>query len=287
MIRITSSVFLILATLMSVASCKVVNNSETGTSSTPQAESSSVKKNAARWDDTTANEFLTISELKKKKPTDTIYETEGYVVDSYECDCSPISGAFMFCKCPPDSITISERTQLAQYGELGKMEIRVHTNPDGFSRGRKYRFKVRILESDYNEKVAQQVDLVAFQPDVDSRVEKIDALKSIRDLKDGKTKPGTYEIEGVVTKIYRCPPCPPLSQCSPCRRGNSLAVADKNGTSDGTELNENEILIATETPDSFEKGKRYKFTVRFLDEKLPNDPDFFAIKLQKYEMIEN
>ena len=125
-----------------------------------------IKKNEAFWDKTAAKEILTISELKKKKSSDTIYETEGYVVYSYKCDCPPISGAFVFCKCPPEHLIISERTQLEEIGRINNLEIRVITAPDGFERDQEYRFKVRIHETYDNEKFVEEVNLSRFDRDL-------------------------------------------------------------------------------------------------------------------------
>ncbi len=160
MVRILLISFLTLVTLFSVTSCGIVDYYVGD------------DRNVELWNETASKEFLKISELKKLKPAETIYETEGYVVDLHKCGCGSIFGTFMFCKCLPDGITISEQTQLAKRGELGNKEIRVLTkNPDSFKRGQKYRFKIRIPESHYNKKVVEHVVLVAYRQGVDRNVE--------------------------------------------------------------------------------------------------------------------
>jgi len=132
------------------------------TKETPDASSENeIPPVSENWDGTIANEFLTISELKKKHPTEGIYETEGYVVDSVgECNCSP--GAR--CKCDPASITISEEQQIPRSDTLNEKELRILVNPDAISGGEKYRFKIRAHDYSSDGEPLDEVFYVAHKP---------------------------------------------------------------------------------------------------------------------------
>ena len=87
-------------------------------------------------------------------------------------------------------------------------------------------------------------------------------------------------------KIYQCPPCPPQSKCAPCRRPDSIVVAEKSDPSKNNEPNKNEIIIRTKKPETFEKGKKYIFEIKLQDKKLRNDPDFRVIDLINQREVE-
>jgi hypothetical protein len=144
--------------IASSSSCATQETSENETASTPPTERTPDKN---IWKKTVAKEFLTISELKKKKPADGIYETEGYVVDSYKCVCPPDR----LCKCPVDSITISEKDKfISQNSNLSDREIKVATaSPEDFKKGQKYRFKVESHFEKNQSEEFKMVYLVAYQ----------------------------------------------------------------------------------------------------------------------------
>ncbi|NNF00409.1 MAG: hypothetical protein HKN25_15420 [Pyrinomonadaceae bacterium] len=165
MIRMLPISLVAIAILLSLASCKNIDKSETGTKATPEIKTSSPsseEKNAARWKETTAKEFLKISDLKKKNPKEGIYETEGYIVGSVPvCDCPPE----VDCDCDSPSITISEQNQPRKESRVldGPREITIFTNPEGFKLGQKYRFKIEIPEKDSASEPIYYVDLVAYR----------------------------------------------------------------------------------------------------------------------------
>ena len=100
-----------------------------------------------KWEETDAREFFTVSDLNKEKPKPGIYETEGYVADTqtFKCDCPP----GQVCRCPPDRILISEGSVKPPGATLW-----IQTDPSGFRKGERYRFKIRIRErSAFNKKI--------------------------------------------------------------------------------------------------------------------------------------
>jgi hypothetical protein len=286
MIRLIMTALFTISGLFLINSCNTQETRVKEETPTPLIETFPDNKN---WDKEDANEFLIISELKKKNPKEGIYETAGYMVGSVpECVCPPGYD----CDCAAPSITISERNQKANPDELGDSEIRILTNPKEFKQDQKYRFKVSIPEWESASDPLNEVLLVAYRQERNSSVngrEKADSTETttIREISGRMTKPGIYRVAGFVTKIYQCPPCPPRQKCAPCRRANSIVAAEKNESSENIDPGENEIIILTDKPETFEKGKKYLFRIEIKNEKLPNDPEFNVINLVSYKRIEN
>ena len=122
-------------------------------------EQKRARENEKRWNEATAKESLSISALKKKNPKGGIYETEGFVVDSYKCPCDSHGAFLRFCKCDPDSLTIAENT-----GENRGATLKILTDPSDFNHGEKYRFKIKIPETRYKDEEGNEVFLVAYRP---------------------------------------------------------------------------------------------------------------------------
>ena len=87
-------------------------------------------------------DFYEIRELKKSNLTDGNYNTEGYVVDIYECSC-PFGAQ---CEpCGRENIIISQNNNRVDYLSENDLLILVN-NPRQFELGKYYRFSIEILD---------------------------------------------------------------------------------------------------------------------------------------------
>ncbi|MEZ5344533.1 MAG: hypothetical protein R2681_03160 [Pyrinomonadaceae bacterium] len=101
-----------------------------------------------KWELVSAKEFLKISDIKKKRLPAGVYETEGYVIDSVpECECPPDAQ----CDREAASITISEQNKQSASDKLSLADLRILTDPKEFERGRKYKFKIKMTEYDFDD----------------------------------------------------------------------------------------------------------------------------------------
>ncbi|MEZ5426260.1 MAG: hypothetical protein R2747_08350 [Pyrinomonadaceae bacterium] len=110
-------------------------------------------------------------------------------------------------------------------------------------------------------------------------------LRTIREIRDRRVKPGIHSTSGFVTGIYHCPPCPAGFSCEPCRRGNSITIAEENKTNESGRITGDELLLSTDDPNSFEKGRKYLFRIEVTDEKLTNDPEFRLIRIIHHQPV--
>jgi hypothetical protein len=83
-------------------------------------------------------------------------------------------------------------------------------------------------------------------------------LLTLEDLKKNDGIEGPFRIEGYVTDIYKCPPCPPRAICKPCMPDN-LVITDAADPKDLSKINR--LRIFTDKPEQFELKKKYSFTV--------------------------
>lgn len=106
----------------------------------------------------------------------------------------------------------------------------------------------------------------------------------IHELKQGNFTSGTYNTEGVVVKIYTCPPCPEGILCKPCMRDN-IVISENNKILKTYSLTEHELIVFVENPKQFELGKKYKFTIRISDYNSTGEP-INDVELVGYNLIE-
>ncbi len=69
----------------------------------------------------------------------------------------------------------------------------------------------------------------------------------------------TFQIEGYVLDIYKCPPCPPRGMCKPCIADN-VTLTDTDDRSDLSNLKR--LRVFTEETDKFVMNGKYIVTVR-------------------------
>lgn len=83
-------------------------------------------------------------------------------------------------------------------------------------------------------------------------------LLTFADLRNGDHGRQPFRIEGYVTQIYKCPPCPAGAICKPCL-GDHIVASDNLNEEDVTPINR--LRIFTDKPDQFELKRKYTFTV--------------------------
>ena len=139
---------------------------------------------------------LKISELKKN-PGPGIYATEGYVrYKSGPCDCPDYTTLLIHCKCASPEIIISEKNQPIDREQLKDFEIKILLDSnDQYQEGEKYSFKVEIQD---HQADFDSISEVKFIPPPDKTMAR--NTFTIRDIKTGKVKYGTFFIYGFVTK---------------------------------------------------------------------------------------
>ena len=89
---------------------------------------------------------------------------------------------------------------------------------------------------------------------------------TIHELKETNPVSGNFNVEGYVVKIYTCPPCPKGAACKPCM-GDNIEISENNKLLDTYSLSDTELIIFSNNPKQFELGKKYKFSIKILDDK--------------------
>lgn len=93
---------------------------------------------------------------------------------------------------------------------------------------------------------------------------------------------GPFQIEGYVTEIYKCPPCPEGAQCKPCL-GDHLVITDNPDEKDPALIRRLRIFAKRPELEKFEVTKKYSFLVsvrgKLHDGKPVADVDLIALDL--------
>ena len=85
------------------------------------------------------------------------------------------------------------------------------------------------------------------------------ALLKFADLQKYDPVNETFQIDGYVLDIYKCPPCPPGAMCKPCIPDN-ITIADSSDWMDVSKLKR--LRIYTDKTDKFELKEKYRMTVK-------------------------
>jgi hypothetical protein len=105
----------------------------------------------------------------------------------------------------------------------------------------------------------------------------------ISEIKKLKPETGVFMTQGFVVSNAGCPPCPPKKVCKPCQ--NRILISEENKRLDTTKISEGEMIIVTENPESFVKGKEYTFKIRITRRKSTNEP-INDVLIISYKIIE-
>ncbi|MFA6432339.1 MAG: hypothetical protein WCV82_00775 [Candidatus Paceibacterota bacterium] len=102
-----------------------------------------------------------IHELKEKSLQPGSYNTEGYVVKRYECPPCPAGAQ---CKpCMRNNIVISENNIPLKTYNLSNTELVIFVDySQRFEIGKKYRFSIKLLDSNTTDEAINDVELVGF-----------------------------------------------------------------------------------------------------------------------------
>lgn len=118
-----------------------------------------IEKNA---DEIIAEKFFTISELNKQKPDKGIFETKGFVAKVYTCPPCPPDAQ---CKpCMGNNIVISEENKSLDNYDLTEKEMIIFTvKAKEFTKGKKYNFKVKIINSNKTSANLNDAELISAE----------------------------------------------------------------------------------------------------------------------------
>jgi len=72
---------------------------------------------------------------------------------------------------------------------------------------------------------------------------------------------GPFRIEGHVTEVYKCPPCPEGAQCKPCL-GDHLVITDNPDEKDPALIRRLRIFSRRPELEELEIAKQYSFLVK-------------------------
>jgi hypothetical protein len=70
-----------------------------------------------------------------------------------------------------------------------------------------------------------------------------------------------FRIWGYVSKIYKCPPCPPGAHCKPCM-GNNFVLSQVKRRLGLYTLDDLDVIVFAAHPEQVQLGKLYEVTVR-------------------------
>jgi predicted NAD-dependent protein-ADP-ribosyltransferase YbiA (DUF1768 family) len=94
-------------------------------------------------------------------------------------------------------------------------------------------------------------------------------LLRFADLQKNDAIDGPFKIVGLVTDIYKCPPCPAGAMCKPCI-GDHIDVTDNLDEKNPALIKR--LRIYTDKPEQFEAKKKYLFTVKVRGKILKGQP---------------
>lgn len=86
-------------------------------------------------------------------------------------------------------------------------------------------------------------------------------LITFAQLKRSDLDDGPFRIEGYVTEVHKCPPCPDGAQCKPCL-GDYLMITDKPGERDPALIRRLRIFAKGQELEKLEIAKKYSFLVK-------------------------
>jgi hypothetical protein len=86
-------------------------------------------------------------------------------------------------------------------------------------------------------------------------------LITFADLNRSDLDDGPFRIEGVVTDIYKCPPCPRGAQCKPCI-GDHLTISDNPDEKDPALKHWLRIFAKPSELEKYEVATKYSFLVK-------------------------
>ena len=93
----------------------------------------------------------------------------------------------------------------------------------------------------------------------DKNPERTPPLLTFSDLNRSDLDEAPFRIEGSVTQIYKCPPCPAGAQCKPCL-GNHIVITDNLDEKNPALIKR--LRIFNDKPEQFEEQKKYSFVVK-------------------------
>ncbi len=94
-------------------------------------------------------------------------------------------------------------------------------------------------------------------------------LLTFADLKRDDLAGTPFRIEGYVTQVYKCPPCPAGAMCKPCI-GDHFVLTNKLHEEDPALIKR--LRVFTSETRGFEVGKKYLITVKQRGKKAPDKP---------------
>lgn len=107
---------------------------------------------------------------------------------------------------------------------------------------------------------------------------------TVADFKKAAHQAGVYQLVGFVVKKYDCPDCPDGAQCKPCMKDN-IVISDSAKLIDDYNLSDNELILFTIKPNSFDLKTKYSFIVRVTDQNTTgesiNDLELVSYQLTK------
>ena len=86
-------------------------------------------------------------------------------------------------------------------------------------------------------------------------------LHSVKEFRRLDPKSGIFMVTGVVSYIYKCPPCPPPDLCKPCMPDN-FVLSESYSPGVPYPNNGDHLVIKTGEPDNVKVGRRYRITVK-------------------------
>jgi hypothetical protein len=96
---------------------------------------------------------------------------------------------------------------------------------------------------------------------------------------------GPFRIEGQVTEVHRCPPCPEGAQCKPCL-GDHLVITDNPDEKDPALIRRLRIFVKVPELEKFEIAKTYSFLVKVRG-RLRNGKPLEEVELISFDPIKN
>lgn len=106
--------------------------------------------------------YFTIREINDEKPTFGTYETEGFVIRTYECH--PCQSPGECVPCEPEHIVISEENLILEKYFLSDKElILLVANAGEFEKGQRYRFLINVLDVKNMQQEMNNIKLIHYQ----------------------------------------------------------------------------------------------------------------------------
>lgn len=94
---------------------------------------------------------------------------------------------------------------------------------------------------------------------------------SIQEFKRRNPVSGNYNLEGYVTEISYCPPCPAGAVCIPCME-DYIVISENNLGDENEVLTDSDLVIFALNPiKHFSVGEKYRFSVQVLDSQTNHD----------------